>query len=118
MSNLQVDSVLAQIRQLQQQAKIGMPSALRPAQDVVGIGGATGPQQVTFATVLKQGLDKVNDIQAKAGSLAVQFERGVPGVELSQVMLESQKANVAFRATTEIRNRLVNAYQDIMNMPI
>jgi flagellar hook-basal body complex protein FliE len=60
----------------------------------------------------------VNDIQAKAGTLAVQFERGVPGVELSQVMLESQKANVAFRATTEIRNRLVNAYQDIMNMPI
>jgi flagellar hook-basal body complex protein FliE len=46
------------------------------------------------------------------------FERGVPGVELSTVMIESQKASVAFRAATEVRNRLVSAYQEIMNMPI
>jgi flagellar hook-basal body complex protein FliE len=39
-------------------------------------------------------------------------------VELSQVMIESQKASVAFRATVEVRNRLVSAYQEIMNMPI
>jgi flagellar hook-basal body complex protein FliE len=50
--------------------------------------------------------------------MATRFERGVPGVELSQVMLESQKASVAFRATVEVRNRLVSAYQEIMNMPI
>jgi len=42
----------------------------------------------------------------------------VPGVELSQVMLEAQKASVSFRATVEVRNRLVSAYQEIMNMPI
>jgi flagellar hook-basal body complex protein FliE len=46
------------------------------------------------------------------------FEKGVPGIELSTVMIESQKATVAFRAATEVRNRLVSAYQDIMNMPI
>ncbi len=49
---------------------------------------------------------------------AARFERGEPGLELSQVMLEANKAQVAFRATVEVRNRLVNAYQEIMNMPI
>ena len=42
----------------------------------------------------------------------------VPGVELPQVMLEMQKASVSFRAATEVRNRLVGVYQEIMNMPI
>ena len=45
-------------------------------------------------------------------------QRGVPGIELPQVMLEMQKASVSFRAITEVRNRFVNAYQEIMNMPI
>jgi flagellar hook-basal body complex protein FliE len=68
--------------------------------------------------VLKQGLDQVNQAQQRSTDLATQFERGVPGVELPQVMLEMQKASVSFRAITEVRNRFVNAYQEIMNMPI
>ena len=60
----------------------------------------------------------MNESQNTAGNLATAFERGVPGVELPQVMLEMQKANVSFRALTEVRNRLVGAYQEIMNMPI
>jgi flagellar hook-basal body complex protein FliE len=60
----------------------------------------------------------VSQAQSKADSLAVAFERGTPGVELPQVMLEMQKANVSLRAMTEVRNKLVNAYQEIMNMPI
>jgi flagellar hook-basal body complex protein FliE len=71
-----------------------------------------------FANVLKQGLDQVNQAQSRAADLATQFERGVPGVELPQVMMEMQKASVSFRAITEVRNKFVNAYQEIMNMPI
>ena len=71
-----------------------------------------------FAKLLKQGLDSVNQTQAKATDLATQFERGVPGVELPQVMLEMQKANVSFRALTEVRNKFVDAYREIMNMPL
>ena len=41
----------------------------------------------------------------------------MPGVELPQVMLEMQKANVSFRALTEVRNKFVDAYREIMNMP-
>jgi flagellar hook-basal body complex protein FliE len=117
MSNMQIDSVLAQIRSLQQQTKIGQPT-VRPGADLAGAQGVQGKPQISFASVLKQGLDRVNETQAQASDLATRFERGEPGVELSQVMIESQKATVALRATVEVRNRLVSAYQDIMNMPI
>jgi len=50
--------------------------------------------------------------------LATSFQRGTPGVELADVMIEMQKANVSFRAVAEVRNRMVSAYQEIMNMQI
>jgi flagellar hook-basal body complex protein FliE len=118
MSNMQIDSVLAQIRSLQHQTKIGSPPQLRPGAELPGVNGVAGGSQVSFANVLKQGLERVNESQFQASNLATRFERGDPGVELSQVMIESQKASVALRATVEVRNRLVNAYQDIMNMPL
>jgi flagellar hook-basal body complex protein FliE len=117
MSNMQIDSVLAQIRSLQQQVKLGAPTITRPG-NAAAAAGVQGGNATSFANVLKQGLDRVNEAQNRASDVATKFERGVPGVELSQVMLESQKASVAFRATVEVRNRLVSAYQDIMNMPI
>jgi flagellar hook-basal body complex protein FliE len=119
MSNMQIDSVLAQIRQLQQQTKLNVPAvrpqALAPGAATNGVNGAA---PADFGKLLRQGLDSVNAAQTRAGTTVDAFERGVPGVELSTVMIESQKASVAFRAATEVRNRLVSAYQDIMNMPI
>ncbi|HXR90388.1 MAG TPA: flagellar hook-basal body complex protein FliE [Steroidobacteraceae bacterium] len=114
MSQMEIDGgaiarVLAQIRSLSAQARAG---------------GATGPDQTQqtgsseFATLLKKGIDQVNQTEQSATTLADKFERGVPGVDLPQVMLEMQKATVSFRALTEVRNRLVSAYQDIMNMQI
>ena len=113
MSNMEIDRVLAQIRSLSQ----GVGGA-------GGVGGLKGPAGAPgavdngFAKLLKQGLDSVNQVQNKATTLATQFERGVPGVELPQVMLEMQKANVSFRALAEVRNKFVEAYREIMNMPL
>jgi flagellar hook-basal body complex protein FliE len=118
MSNLQIDSVLAQIRSLQAQTKIGVPAIAKPMDNVQGAGLVAGGDRVSFANVLKQGLEAVNATQSKAADTAARFDRGEPGLELSQVMLEANKSQVAFRATVEVRNRLVSAYQDIMNMPI
>ena len=116
MSNMEIDRVLAQIRSMSQTAKAG---------GVGGIGGAggAGAKGVAgidngFAKLLKQGIDSVNAAQSKSTDLATKFERGVPGVELPQVMLEMQKANVSFRALTEVRNKFVEAYREIMNMPL
>ena len=113
MSQMEIDRVLAQIRNI---------AAATKGSGIGGIGGAapTAPNGVNngFADLLKQGLEKVNETQSKANTLATQFERGVSGVELPQVMLEMQKANVSFRALTEVRNKFVDAYREIMNMPL
>ncbi|MFL6551386.1 MAG: flagellar hook-basal body complex protein FliE [Povalibacter sp.] len=117
MSAMNIDSVLSQIRSMQSQIGSVSGQAQKPTHAVAGVHpDAAAPG--SFANVLKQGLTQVNETQQRADSLATQFERGVPGIELPQVMLEMQKATVSFRALTEVRNRFVSAYQDIMNMPI
>jgi flagellar hook-basal body complex protein FliE len=118
MSSMQIDAVLSQIRSMQSQVHgVGGGQAGEVAQSA-GIGGGVKAPASPFANVLKQGLDQVSATQQRAESLATQFERGVEGVELPQVMLEMQKASVSFRAVTEVRNKLVSAYQEVMNMPI
>lgn len=117
MSSMQIDAVLSQIRSMQSQVRgiSGQPNELAQA---AGLGKGVQAADSPFANVLKQGLDQVSATQARASSLSAQFERGVEGIELPQVMLEMQKASVSFRGVVEVRNKLVNAYQEIMNMPI
>ena len=118
MSQMGIDQVLAQIRSLSAQARLDSP---RPA-GAQGLGapsiqGATpnsAPSE--FATLLKRGIDEVNQSQQSANAMADAFSRGAPGVSLPQVMVQMEKASVSFRALTEVRNRLISAYQDIMNM--
>jgi flagellar hook-basal body complex protein FliE len=109
MSQMEIDRVLAQIRSLSTQVGAGSsaPSASAPT------GGVSD-----FAAVLRKNIDQVAQSQQHAGDLADAFERGTPGVELPQVMVELQKASVSFRALTEVRNRLISAYQEIMNIPL
>ena len=117
MSNMAIDQVLAQIRSLSAQAG----SNLKPLSSVAGNAAAAAPAATpapAFGELLKQGIDAVNKSQQTASALADAWERGTPGVDLAKVMIESQKATVSFRALTEVRNRLVSAYQDIMNMQI
>ncbi len=116
MSNVAIDQVLAQIRSMSVQAGAGVkPAAQAAASASGGAGAASGP---AFGDLLKQGIDSVNHSQQSASALADAWERGVSGVDLARVMIESQKASVSFRAMTEVRNRLVSVYQDIMNMSI
>jgi flagellar hook-basal body complex protein FliE len=112
MSQMEIDRVLAQIRSLSAQLQPGAASAASAAQKPAA-GGVS-----EFANIMRAGIDQVNTQQQKAGQLADAFERGTPGVELPQVMLEMQKASVSFRALNEVRNRLISAYQDIMNMSL
>ncbi|MGH8178231.1 MAG: flagellar hook-basal body complex protein FliE, partial [Steroidobacter sp.] len=93
MSSMQIDAVLSQIRSMQSQIRgVGGPPN-EVAQAAAGLNGATQAPANSFSNVLKQGLDQVNQTQQRASSLATQFERGVPGIELPQVMLEMQKAS-------------------------
>ena len=92
------------------------------AQRAPGVGGgpsATGGAATPdFGSVLKASIGQVDGLQQSASALASAFEQGAPGVDISRVMVEAQKASLAFRAMNEVRNRLVSAYQEVMNMPI
>ena len=80
------------------------------------VAPAGGPAD--FASILGSAINQVNAQQVTATSLATAFDMGAPGVDLTQVMIESQKAALSFRAMSEVRNKLVSAYQEIMNMPL
>jgi len=74
--------------------------------------------RTSFGDILKTAVDGVNDAQADAKKLAVAYEQGDSSIDLPQVMIAAEKASVSFQAMTQVRNRLVSAYEDIMKMPI
>ncbi|QBQ54621.1 flagellar hook-basal body complex protein FliE [Nitrosococcus wardiae] len=78
-------------------------------------GEATGNE---FALLLEQALNSVNEAQQQSSNLEMAFVLGDNNVDLSEVMIASQKAGVSFQAVLQVRNRLVSAYQEIMNMQI
>ncbi|GMR08251.1 MAG: flagellar hook-basal body complex protein FliE [Gammaproteobacteria bacterium] len=73
---------------------------------------------VDFSSLLQQSVDKVNEIQTNAGNMTMAFESGDPNVTLPEVMVALQKANISFQAISQVRNKLISAYQDVMSMPI
>ena len=77
----------------------------------------TGSQQ-DFAAMLKSAVDEVNSAQMDAKQLTRQFEAGDPDVNLQDVVLSLQKASLSFQTMVQVRNKLVSAYQEIMNMQV
>ncbi|ETI61541.1 flagellar hook-basal body complex protein FliE [Marinomonas profundimaris] len=113
-----INQVLSQMRDMQSQVRA--PSS--PMPNVAKIGGESeGSQTVEradFAEMLKNAVNNVNTLQKDATQLAQSYERGDEGVDLPQVMIGLQKSSVSFEAMTQVRNKLVDAYEKIMNMPI
>ncbi len=96
------------------------PISFRPGVLVPGAvaAGAAAPAKEGFASALKQALDGVNSAQKNADGLAREFQLDNPNVGLEETMIAMQKANISFQAVVQVRNKLVAAYQDIMNMPV
>jgi len=105
-------------RLLMELRSLALEAKRPPSLGEIGAGGASGAGQADFATLLKNSLNQVNEMQQNATDLGTAFEQGKPGVDITRVMVEAQKAQLAFRAMTEVRNRLVSAYQEVMNMTI
>lgn len=110
MNEISPAELLGQIRALSK--NLANPAAL-PADAV----GRAEPRE-DFAKLLTTSLNAVNDAQQAAGDLKHGFENGTTDASLAEVMIAAQKADLSFRAVTEVRNKLVQAYQDIMNMPV
>lgn len=121
-----VDSLLSQMRAAVAQAEGRAPNLLNALGSRASVGssqgtslGATGASgAVDFASLLKASLDQVAQTQNQAQNLEQRFAAGDPKVSLSDAMIGMQKANISLQATIQVRNRLVSAYNDIMNMTV
>ncbi len=106
MSDVNISQVISQLR--------SMSAAAQGGAEVQPQSGAG----VDFSVLLKSAVEKVNDNQQHAGKMVEAYERGDTQADLTEVMIDLQKARVSFQAMVEVRNKLVSAYQDVMNMSI
>lgn len=83
----------------------------------VGDAGGAGAASGSFGDALKTALDQVNDMQSKSSEISAAYEKGET-TDIAAVMLARQQASIGFEATLQVRNRLLSAYKDIMNMPV
>ena len=100
--------------------------AAHQAEAAAGIGGAGGlapgqapaaPSAPGFGKAVERALEQVNAAQQKAKGLREAYESGEP-VPLTDVVIQMQKASLAFEATLQVRNKVMKAYEDILNMPV
>ncbi|SFC23699.1 flagellar hook-basal body complex protein FliE [Pseudoalteromonas denitrificans] len=77
-----------------------------------------GASSTEFGNLLQSAIDNVAGLQRDAASKVTAVEMGDRRVSLAEAMIASQKSSVAFEATVQVRNKLVEAYKDIMNMPV
>ena len=105
MSEMNVNQLLAQMRAM------SLEAGHKPK--TVESGNA-----IDFASVLKQSVDAVNENQQVSAKMASDFETGESEATLADVMISMQKASISFQAMVQVRNKLVDAYKDVMNMPM
>lgn len=106
----QIKAMMEQLKAAASRPSEGMGVKPLPADQPAG--------KLDFASALKASLDQVNNTQQKAEQLGQRFATGDDSVNLSDVMIATQKANISFQATVQVRNKLVSAYHDIMAMQV
>lgn len=111
-SQSNIQAMLQTLKAYQAQASGGVEEA-------TGKVGGTGTAQSSpgFSDLIRQSVDKVNELQVQSKNIAESYERG-EGVPLTDVVLSMQKSSLAFEATLQIRNKVLKAYEDILNMPV
>jgi flagellar hook-basal body complex protein FliE len=104
-------SMLQTMSKLQAQAAAGVePEATRLT------GASQGSPSVDFGEMVRQAMTEVNETQQQSRSMQAAFERGE--VPLTDVVIAMQKSSLAFEATLQMRNKVLKAYEDILNMPV
>jgi flagellar hook-basal body complex protein FliE len=116
-----ISRVLMQVREMQAQINDGPAKGI--GNDIAldglpSVKAGSAAADAGFGSMLKQAVAAVNDTQMKTSELQTAYQMGDPNVDLTEVMIQMQKSSVTFEAMTQVRNRLVTAYQDVMNMPI
>ncbi|GHC26178.1 flagellar hook-basal body complex protein FliE [Aidingimonas halophila] len=109
MSSSAMQDALAQMQSMASQASM----TPEKGQQVSTAVGDTG-----FADELQSSIERINELKQASKSQERAFQAGDPDVALNDVMIDKQKASVAFEMGVQVRNRLVTAYKDIMNMQV
>ncbi|CAM4227078.1 flagellar hook-basal body complex protein FliE [Vibrio astriarenae] len=88
--------------------------------EATGVSPTKTGQQVgaDFGDMLTKAINNVNQLQGASSDLQTRFDRGDENVSLSDVMIARNKSSVAFDATIQVRNKLVESYKELMNMPV
>lgn len=107
MNTSAVDNLLAQMRVAAAAAGLREPPQ-----------AAAQPGKVDFANVLKSSLDGVAQAQSRSEEMQKAFVLGDDRVSLSDTMIAMQKASIQFQSAVQVRNKFVQAYNDIMNMQV
>ncbi|ABA48447.1 flagellar hook-basal body complex protein [Burkholderia pseudomallei 1710b] len=109
-----VNGIASALQQMQAMAAQAAGGA-SPATSLAGSGAASAG---SFASAMKASLDKISGDQQKALGEAHAFEIGAQNVSLNDVMVDMQKANIGFQFGLQVRNKLVSAYNEIMQMSV
>jgi flagellar hook-basal body complex protein FliE len=72
----------------------------------------------SIGEMMGNAINQVNETQMHSGNLSTRYTQGDPNVDLPEVMVAMQKSSVSFQAMSQVRNKLLEAYKDVMNMPI
>ena len=112
MSDMNVQQLLAQMRVMEAQAK----TQISP--EAMAVNEASTVQKTDFSEVLGNSINSVNETAMNAGKMATAFEKGDSNISMAELMVNMEKASVSFQAMTQVRNKLLSAYQEIMNMPV
>ena len=107
-NSVSTSGALAAMKAQFTQAAAGLPAAGRAAES----GGAD------FVTSLQSALKAVSETQQQASATQRQFQLENPNVSLEETMIAMNKAQISFAAAVQVRNRLVQAYEQVMNMPV
>jgi len=116
-SHANIASMLQTLQSAQQQAAAGVnpaglnPGAIHPGAQVPAVG------KPGFTDMVRNAVSEVNQTQQHSRSLQTAYDRGEP-VPLHEVVLGMQKSSLAFEATLQVRNKVLKAYEDILNMPV
>ncbi len=119
MSSMNVQQVVAQMRALEAQAKTQITPPDAGIEKITANGLSINETQKTdFSDVLANSVNALNDNLMNAGSMADTFQKGESNITMAELMINMEKASVSFQAMTSVRNKLLTAYQEIMNMPV
>jgi flagellar hook-basal body complex protein FliE len=107
-----IQSMLQTLRTHQTQA-----SGLQGFEESLGASGSAGAPKTGFSDLVSNAVSQVNNLQLQSRQLQDAYDRGEQ-IPLTDVVIGMQKSSIAFEATLQVRNKVLKAYEDILNMPV